>query len=372
MLNKYTVVSALCLLLLPLASSSTCLEWSDPKSMFMVEAQHSTGYTSSKIKYMVESLNATLNDTASIFIPASFMKCLASVNTTNELKLLNDLMLSYTCQTTIQNANIPGRVLIKAAQDNLMGNITNSDFTNSVCPFFMTSAYPCAVDNILPWFTSLLNSRSGGCCDDLTTQIKGQLGDSIEATLTKLLQYIGNILCSTQSPGFDGATTQTCGYSLISSFLAAGKGDWTNKFKAIMQIPNSQGCKAVEGQSFVLTDNKTTATLFKSNRLPSGCTAPISNCLSWMSNLPLITAMNMSSLLSNDNCYRINISRWDLPFGAVLNGDMCLHIANGYSSTCQYSSPAKAVFLAQSNSATSAFYLSFTIAISFYSLLNII
>jgi len=207
----------------------------------MMEAQHSKGYISSNMKYMIGSLNATLNSAASISIPASFMKCLASVNITNETQLLASLLRNYTCQIALQNINIPEKVLIKAAQDRLIGNITNSDFADNICPYYTTSVFPCAVDSILPWITGLLGTRSGGCCDDLTTQIKGQLGDSIESTMKKLLQYVGNILCSTQSPGFDGTTTQTCGYSLISSFLAAGKGDWTNKFKAIMQIPISQG-----------------------------------------------------------------------------------------------------------------------------------
>jgi len=57
--------------------------------------------------------------------------------------------------------------------------------------------------------------------------------------------------------------------------------------------------------------------------------------------MPLITAKNMFSLLSKDKCYSTNFSGWGLLFDTALSGDMYLHIVNGYSNTCQYSSSTK-------------------------------
>ncbi|KAH9090743.1 hypothetical protein Ae201684P_006149 [Aphanomyces euteiches] len=171
------------------------------------------------------------------------------------------------------------------------------------------------------------------------------------------LRNVADVLCSTQSPGFHGHSSQPCGYTFLSSVLATADRNLQLLVLDILnslQIPNDQGVLVARGASFTTTLNQTTS-LFAAPFVPDTCVQPVDTLFTWIRHFPVFQAPVMGlplfSLFEDGQCVpcgqllsafaqawpdALSVDVLDMLERIITDSATCFHLANGYSTATSF------------------------------------
>ncbi|RHY29053.1 hypothetical protein DYB32_005487 [Aphanomyces invadans] len=208
---------------------------------------------------------------------------------------------------------------------------------------------PCLANGIFPQVMNQV--RANPCCADALTNGTAVLGISPDLFVLKVLNYTTDVVCATQTPGYDGTTNQTCGYAWFKSFTATdpvgNSSQIVERLISSVQVPNDQGCAAVKGDPFVATTGAFIAQLFGKPFVPDACVNPVDNLLRYVRLIPGLVSVSWEGFRPLDALEKGKCAR-----EASMPG-ICVHLANGEYGSCPFASSWKsAVFPATSSSFT--------------------
>ncbi|KAF1323703.1 hypothetical protein FI667_g10273, partial [Globisporangium splendens] len=127
-------------------------------------------------------------------------------------------------------------------------SFTNQSMKDVVCPVYQDTIVPCIIDGIVDIAVRAMKN-SDGCCDPMISTLQQWFGNDIPTMVDKLLQYAGNLICSTKTTK-SSSTPQYCALAVVSAFSQMNVDIGALNFG---QIPNSQVCDALAGKAFVNT-----------------------------------------------------------------------------------------------------------------------
>ncbi|KDO30111.1 hypothetical protein SPRG_05303 [Saprolegnia parasitica CBS 223.65] len=291
------------------------------------------GLACSRLSDASNPMNRTLSDVPymdAISLRTSYDRCLGSVDIT---ALMNGLLGAATAEPTCQRAIadlVPmySEYIWTSSGSSGDGSAMDDalDFTNAKAQKLCTTllnVVPCLEKAIVPFVLKTINA--GGCCTAALSDLATDFGAPIDVVVATLVRDLGNVLCSTQSPGFFNQGNQTCAYALAQSVLHAAV-PVGRLVEAVAQLPTSEACKAlVANAPFQMTQWRAMTPLFTAPYLPSTCVQPIDALISGVARWPWIQTTDMSKMLSASSC-----------LSNPEEASQCLHLASGFASTCTY------------------------------------
>ncbi|OQR89869.1 hypothetical protein THRCLA_09536 [Thraustotheca clavata] len=219
-----------------------------------------------------------------------------------------------------------------------------------LCTPLTKNLLPCYNKALVPAVAQIVAGTS--CCSAMTTDINTLFGQNLSSMLTDLVNKASDVACSIQTPGFSSAN-QTCIYSFMKSFTNNVNSWPTLLISAlnVLQIPNDQGCAAIEGNPFTTTSGTSVSTLYTKPIVPGACAKPLDAFLTYISKYPVlqnltISDINVNNLFAEGKCVNGSSVKklvksldpkdnMDDALNLVLTDNVCFHLANGYSSTCK-------------------------------------
>ncbi|KAH9109370.1 hypothetical protein LEN26_004191 [Aphanomyces euteiches] len=228
------------------------------------------------------------------------------------------------------------------------------DYFNSHCSP-LNDVIPCLERVVLPTILPLASSQP--CCASFFDTISTASGESPLDLISHGLRNVADVLCSTQSPGFHGHSSQPCGYTFLSSVLATADRNLQLLVLDILnslQIPNDQGVLVARGASFTTTLNQTTS-LFAAPFVPDTCVQPVDTLFTWIRHFPVFQAPVMGlplfSLFEDGQCVpggqllsafaqawpdALSVDVLDMLERIITDSATCFHLANGYSTATSF------------------------------------
>ncbi|OQR83909.1 hypothetical protein ACHHYP_14140 [Achlya hypogyna] len=196
----------------------------------------------------------------------------------------------------------------------------------------LVDVVPCLEGALLPTLMTAVASET--CCSPALAKVVDQFGSPAEVVLATLVRDAADVLCSTQSPGFDGQSSQTCAFAMAQSLLHA-KVSLRRVAKSFLQLPTNQACSAlVANVPFQLTnESELKAPMFTPPFVPSTCIKPLDTFVTWVSRWPWVQA-RWAPLFAPDDCLSSS-SLWRARNNSK-NTTKCLHIPQGFAETCSY------------------------------------
>lgn len=161
-------------------------------------------------------------------------------------------------------------------------------FRDFYCPQFLETTAPCIVDVLVPAIRDAMDSAQQQCCEPMKQRVPALFGLDLASFAEVTMQHLGNVLCSEKTfrDRMGNQMTQTCGYSLMTSFISESVFDTV---LLALQISNTQGCRAMSGLKFFSTQGMA-AQLFGDEPL-GVCYAPIDALLQQLSRLPVVKSL---------------------------------------------------------------------------------
>lgn len=235
----------------------------------------------------------------------------------------------------------------------MWSNFTDESVTQ-LCSPLTSSILPCIQTGILGPIMKQINATT--CCSTMVNEFTLQFGQTIESFSSQLLKLASDVICSTQTPGFNGTANQTCGYSWVKSYSQdmASQRNRSALFDRVMttlQVPNEQSCDAAKGNSFTTTTGANT-TLFSKPIVPGSCAKTVDNLLGWIRSFPVMSnaswgSLRVLDLFEDGKCVNgstmtqtigrdADLLLSELDFSKTQVDDMCFHLANGGLQTCAF------------------------------------
>ncbi|ETW03690.1 hypothetical protein H310_05076 [Aphanomyces invadans] len=280
-------------------------------------------------------------------VPDTWLRCLGSIN----LDALSGALIATalaqpSCLATLAIAENWFRdisPMMSRTMPSTVGAwpaVTNSDVEN-LCQPMINVVLPCLANGIFPQVMNQV--RANPCCADALTNGTAVLGISPDLFVLKVLNYTTDVVCATQTPGYDGTTNQTCGYAWFKSFTATdpvgNSSQIVERLISSVQVPNDQGCAAVKGDPFVATTGAFIAQLFGKPFVPDACVNPVDNLLRYVRLIPGLVSVSWEGFRPLDALEKGKCAR-----EASMPG-ICVHLANGEYGSCPFASSWKsAVF----------------------------
>ncbi|CAK4525185.1 unnamed protein product [Aphanomyces euteiches] len=251
-------------------------------------------------------------------------------------------------------------------------NFTNAELV-SWCTPISDSVLPCVTGGVLsPVFDQI---TANPCCSAMVSEIKAAVGTSPKDFTNKLLNYATNIVCNTQTPGFNGAANQTCGYSWVQSFINGDSSTLKSRILNALQVPNDQGCSAFQGNAFRTTKGVSVSNLFTKPIVPGSCVKPVDDLFGWVRQFPLLSNLtwddvSIQALFADGKC--VNGSAVNKAVLSSMNKDdaedlyeslgvssddvagACFHMSNGGYGKCTFAGELKDVVPQASTATTTA------------------
>ncbi|KAF0693756.1 Aste57867_15330 [Aphanomyces stellatus] len=294
-------------------------------------------------------------------IPLAWSQCLASLNPDAILKQV--LAVAETSPSCIRSMSALAMLKWPRA------NWTNTAY-QSMCSPLVRSIVPCLKTGVLPAvFSPVLGSP---CCVEMIHDFEDGVGDTPQVFLSNALEYAVNVVCSTQSPGFQGTANQTCGYALAKSFGTDSHSPIVSaRVLTALQVPNNDTCNAALGNPFTTTSGVVNTTLFTTPDVPTSCVQPILDLVAYVRQWPVtanasLAGVHLADLFGDGTC--VNGSLITTALGANLSAFLyrellgvnvtqvnatCVHLANGKS--CGWAGTfVAAVYTARGNGSTPA------------------
>lgn len=289
------------------------------------------------------------------FFSPEFEQCLANYEAPRIVPKLHPIFksecsnisqLTNLSEISALKANLPtlpiaAHELFTVVPDFLTFLMTTTDVAyQNVCTAVSDIGLPCA-GTIIQVLVSSLEDDSNGCCDAFLQQFEKKAGLNMKNWLYDMLVLTRNAVCAVKEPA-----DQTCGYTLMQVYGSTNVFEFLNNVVHGLQIPNDQACDAFEGREFVLSNwdrftlgNRTTG------RIISGCSKPLDTLVSKVAAMPMIE----SDLFTAGRCVKVADLLQSAPISEKLVtlltdfkiGSKCLHLANGFSATCDFSAQIK-------------------------------
>ncbi|EQC41726.1 hypothetical protein SDRG_01681 [Saprolegnia diclina VS20] len=326
-------------------AAQTCTKLTDPASPMNAFLTKTFGASNE-----TEGVMAVLNQ-----LPASVLTCFGSIDVTAAMPTL---LASVGTEPKCTPALMWVTTLMNGAKTDApkkndaawwSANFTDADL-QKVCTPLTTSVTPCFNNALVPAVSKLIEGNA--CCTDFVAAIKTNFGQSLSAMLSDLFNKAVDAACLVQTPGFS-TPNQTCAYSLSKSFLN-NVNSYETLLKnglAVTQIPNDQGCAAVEGNPFKTTAGVAVSDVFTKPIVPGACAKPVDAFVTYIASYPIVKTFTYGNITINDlfaegKCVKGSAVKalWaDIPMeksmkvglDTIINDNVCFHIANGYTATCK-------------------------------------
>ncbi|KDO34525.1 hypothetical protein SPRG_00588 [Saprolegnia parasitica CBS 223.65] len=318
-------------------AAQTCTKLTDPASPVNALLTKTLGASNE-----TESVMAVLNQ-----LPASVLTCFGSIDVTSATTaLLAAAGADPKCPatlawvTTLMNGAKPDAPKTDDAPW-YSANFTDADI-QKVCTPLTTSATPCFNNAIVPAVSKLIEGNA--CCTDLVADIKTNFGQSLSAMLADLFNKAVDVACLVQTPGF--STPNQTFLTNVNSYETLLKNGL-----AVTQIPNDQGCAAVEGNPFKTTTGVAVSDVFIKPIVPGACAKPVDAFVTYIASYPIVKTFKYGNITINDlfaegKCVKGSAVKtlWaDIPMenamkvglDTIINDNVCFHIANGFTGTCK-------------------------------------
>ncbi|RQM31430.1 hypothetical protein B5M09_001273 [Aphanomyces astaci] len=290
-----------------------------------------------------------------IALPTSLSTCVGSLDAATLMQAGSVILETPTCFRALDWLTTLSQLTPSAA-----GLLTPSFFDSLVSKdiaYFdalcapMRDVLPCLRGALLPILMPVLASQP--CCAALLDDSAAQFGVSFDTFVVDAINHVADVVCSTQTPGFND-TYQPCGYTLLASVVATS----SNRLQQLvwtvlnaLQLPNDQGALAATGAPITTTRN-TSTTLFMAPMLPDACAIPLDIFLGWVRLLPIVTStpvsadLTLSALFEDDQCVpggqllqalvqtfpkAISDDLYSIVGAWITDDTTCFHLANGYT-----------------------------------------
>ncbi|GMF18537.1 unnamed protein product [Phytophthora lilii] len=305
--------------------------------------------------------------------------CLANMNGT----ALGQVMVSSTAVDTCANAlemlNVPlvqyaiGNFSIaqsssgseeSAATDAFIQGLglVDEGEVEQICSLYVDGFVPCLRSQLLPSLATLRSTSANGCCAAWESESVSRFDYTITGQYTKIAQLIGDVFCATQTPAFNGTSSQRCGYTFLQSAGEVANTTSANRAAALLedlQVPTDQACLKAEGKAYNDTDGNAIAAVSSDQYTTSGCVVALDRLATWIDGLPLADngsesyGIDLKSLFGAGKC----VSGADVFPAAVQDflpssivdvvstyfSSACLHVPIKYADGCSFSRPASLV-----------------------------
>uniref|UniRef100_K3XCG0 Secreted protein n=1 Tax=Globisporangium ultimum (strain ATCC 200006 / CBS 805.95 / DAOM BR144) TaxID=431595 RepID=K3XCG0_GLOUD len=187
-------------------------------------------------------------------------------------------------------------------------------FRHYYCPLLLKTSMPCINQVLMPAINAAME-LTAQCCEPMKQRIPALFGLDLTSFVALSLRHLGNVLCSEKT--FVSRTsglpvTQTCAYSLLTSFISENIPETA---LLALQISNTQGCRAMSGLRFFSTQGITAQLFGNAGEEPVGvCYTPIDVLWQQVSTLPIVK----NFILKNDD------GRLIMHFASLFGAGRCL------------------------------------------------
>lgn len=292
-------------------------------------------------------------------LPSSMEKCLANYQGQHLKEIVDFAMIRTKCMFALKKMDKPMDQLKQfmgrfpsGLDSSLVEFLTflkgaEHESYESLCKPLTADLEPC-LTNLLPVVFTSFQDNSNKCCDEMLTNAEKSLGSRLHDLVPEMLSLFLDSICSEKQMTSD--MTQLCSYSIIQTFTTPNLMQFLGNIQTSFQIPNDQACGAFEGESFNLSTVGSKPYSFGTDATLGGCSQPLDQLASKIASFPvlqnseLLKPMFADQMCMDGNSAIPAVKKSFPPTIAVLVSGLirekCLHVANGYSSSCQYSAPA--------------------------------
>ncbi|RHY29054.1 hypothetical protein DYB32_005488 [Aphanomyces invadans] len=347
---------------------------------------------------VVDQTNPTFKAISSVvpleflsMLPKSWLGCIGSVNANT---LVSDVMSAMVVEPTClvaapyllpllgdgksKNSTNAGKNETNDDDDNhwssyksYIFNFPDSDVQKVCTP--LTKSMACLKAGIVPAVFKQINTNP--CCTAMVADIKAFTGEAPDMLVTSFVEKVSDVVCTIQTPGFNGTANQTCGYSWVKSFTQGiseaskeSTAELIGRVDTALQIPNDQGCAAVNGNPFTSTTGASVSTLFVKPIVPGSCAKSADALLSWVRKFPALPNVTFGpiralDLFEDKKCVKGSdiaaVIGVEYLFGNsnIKPSDFnssCYHLSNGGFQTCSFADATAGQIVQNSTEATPA------------------
>lgn len=338
---------------------------------------------------VLESLRAVIGDDyANLFVgllgdsaASKFLisdagsSCIANMNGTLLGQAMADSTAVDTCHAALEMLNVP---LVQYAIGNLSITLSSSDSgatdafieglslvdegeVEQMCSLYVSGFVPCLRSQLLPSLATLRSTASNGCCAAWESESISLFDYTLTGQYSKMAQLLGDVLCATQTPAFNGTSSQRCGYTFLQSSGEVANTTSADRAAALLQdlqVPTDQACLKAEGEAYTDTDGNAVEAVSSDQYTSSGCVVALDRFATWISALPLAAnssksyGIDLQSLFGSDKCVSgadvFPVLQDFLPSSIVdvvssYFSNACLHVPMKYADGCSFSRPASLV-----------------------------
>lgn len=221
------------------------------------------------------------------------------------------------------------------------------------------------VGTAMSFIQSKLQSESvSSCCAPAVLTVQQALGAEVASFVPQMLNHVHTLLCSAHTPGSIMDGSQTCFTTMLRSLFAGINSERdliriVPKVQALLQMPNDEGCKAYTGDVFTDTSGEENSALV-SNPIDI-CSKNIDTLVSAIKDIPVLQDVVLVQDLLADGKFldgnSLHSSVMEMAAGSddpsavyltfastILLKGKKLHIANGFSGSCSYSSTSSLTY----------------------------
>lgn len=282
-------------------SATTCVGLNDRTSPFVQSIKAKSGVSDADFdEFPLEEMLQPLHDE----LPW-LSTCLASID-------LDTLWAQVEDSEEYQSCVIKVSTYFAGLDGGSRGASKTGDFLlDSFCPFHRDTVIPCANQVLVKQFNTIV-AQSGGCCNALKANIQSSFGSDFDRMLNDLLTLGGDVLCSKKSykDASGKEVSESCGTAIDRWLQSDSFGE---DFTKLIQVPNGEACKALQGQPFKSTNGKTLQ-MFQGAAPLDACYVPIDALMTKIASYPIIknvTAtkgeLDFAALFSSDpqECFKV-------------------------------------------------------------------
>ncbi|POM67815.1 Hypothetical protein PHPALM_16113, partial [Phytophthora palmivora] len=277
---------------------------------------------------------------------------------------------SHTCANALEMLNVP---LVQYAIGNLSSDSEATDSfieglrlvdegqVERMCSLYVEGFVPCLRSQLLPSLATLRSTSANGCCAAWERESVKLFDYTLTGQYTKIAQLVGDVLCATQTPAFNGTSSQKCGYTFLQSAGEVANTTSANRAAALLtdlQVPTDQACLKAEGEAYNNTDGVLVEAVSSDQYTTSGCVVALDRLATWINGLPLAGnssesyGIDLQSLFGSGKCVSgadvFPVIQDFFPSSIVdvvssYFSNSCLHVPVRYADGCSFSRPASLV-----------------------------
>ncbi|KAL3663663.1 hypothetical protein V7S43_011078 [Phytophthora oleae] len=301
--------------------------------------------------------------------------CLAKMNGTALGQALVASTAVDTCAAALEMLNVP---LVQYAMGNLSIALSSSDSgatdafieglglveegeVEQMCSLYVSGFVPCLRSQLLPSLATLRSTAANGCCAAWESESVSLFDYTLTGQYTKMAQLLGDVLCATQTPAFNGTSSQRCGYTFLQSSGEVANTTSADRAAALLQhlqVPTDQACLKAEGEAYNDTDGNVVNAVSSDQYTTSGCVVALDRFATWIDALPLAAnssesyGINLQSLFGSGQCVSgtdVFLVLQDFLPSSIADvvssyfSNACLHVPMKYADGCSFSRPASLV-----------------------------